>query len=43
MHNDLEHLHRAVQLAHEARRVGNLPVGAVITLDSKIVDWISFR
>lgn len=37
MHNDIEHLHRAVQLAHEALRAGNLPVGAVITLDDSIV------
>ncbi|MBN1811900.1 MAG: nucleoside deaminase [Anaerolineae bacterium] len=37
MHNDLEHLNRAVQLAHEARQAGNLPIGAVITLDGKVV------
>jgi tRNA(adenine34) deaminase len=37
MHNDIEYLHRAVQLAHEARQTGNLPIGAVITLDGKIV------
>lgn len=37
MRNDIEHLHRAVQLAIEARQAGNLPVGAVITLDGKIV------
>jgi tRNA(adenine34) deaminase len=37
MHNDLDYLHRAVQLAHEARQGGNLPIGAVITLDGEIV------
>jgi tRNA(adenine34) deaminase len=37
MHNDLEHLNRAVQLAHEARQAGNLPIGAVIILDGKVV------
>jgi tRNA(adenine34) deaminase len=33
--DDLLHLHRAVQLALEAERLGNLPIGAVITLDSE--------
>jgi tRNA(adenine34) deaminase len=37
VHNDLEYLHRAVQLAHDARRAGNLPIGAVITLDGEIM------
>src|ERR1051325_5710723 len=34
---DMEHLRRAVQLALEAERRGNLPIGAVITLDAKII------
>ena len=37
MHDDLERLRRAVQLAHEAGQMGNLPIGAVITLDGRIV------
>jgi tRNA(adenine34) deaminase len=37
MRNDIEHLQRAIQLAHEARQMGNLPIGAVITLGDKIV------
>ena len=37
MHNDLDYLHRAVQLARDARQMGNLPIGAVITLDGEIV------
>jgi tRNA(adenine34) deaminase len=37
MHNDLKHLYRAVQLARDARRAGNLPIGAVVTLDGEIV------
>jgi tRNA(adenine34) deaminase len=37
MDRDLEHLRHAVHLAHEARRVGNLPVGAVITLDGEVI------
>lgn len=37
MHNDIEYLRRAVRLAHEARQAGNLPIGAVITLDGRIV------
>jgi tRNA(adenine34) deaminase len=37
MRSDLDYLHRAVQLAHDARQAGNLPIGAVITLDGKIV------
>ncbi|MDT5062898.1 MAG: haloalkane dehalogenase [Acidobacteriota bacterium] len=35
--DDLLHLHRAVQLALEAERLGNLPIGAVITLDSQVI------
>jgi tRNA(adenine34) deaminase len=34
---DMDHLRRAVQLALEAERRGNLPIGAVITLDAKII------
>lgn len=34
---DMYHLHRAVQLALEAERLGNLPIGAVITLDGVVV------
>ncbi|HEV2912180.1 MAG TPA: nucleoside deaminase [Pyrinomonadaceae bacterium] len=34
-HDDVRHLRRAVQLALEAERLGNLPVGAVITLGAK--------
>jgi tRNA(adenine34) deaminase len=34
---DLKHLRRAVQLALEAERLGNLPIGAVITLDGAVV------
>jgi tRNA(adenine34) deaminase len=37
MHTDLDYLHRAVQLACDARQMGNLPIGAVITLDGEIV------
>jgi tRNA(adenine34) deaminase len=35
--DDLRHLHRAVHLALEAERRGNLPIGAVITLDGAVV------
>lgn len=34
---DVEHLRRAVALALEAERLGNVPVGAVITLDDEVV------
>jgi tRNA(adenine34) deaminase len=37
MDRDLAYLHRAVRLAQEAQRAGNLPVGAVISLDGAIV------
>jgi tRNA(adenine34) deaminase len=33
----LEHLHRAVRLALEAERLGNLPIGAVITLEGQVI------
>lgn len=34
---ELEHLQRAVHLALEAERLGNLPIGAVITLDDEVI------
>lgn len=34
---DLEHMDRAIQLAREAEQEGNLPIGAVITLDNEII------
>jgi tRNA(adenine34) deaminase len=34
---DREHLNRAIELAHEAGRSGNLPIGCVICLDDEIV------
>lgn len=34
---DLEHLRRAVALALEAERAGNVPVGAVVTLGGEII------
>jgi tRNA(adenine34) deaminase len=34
---DLEHLRRAVELALEAERAGNLPIGAVITLEGRVI------
>src|SRR3954465_9734186 len=34
---DLRHLGRAVQLALEAERLGNLPIGAVITLEGRVI------
>jgi tRNA(adenine34) deaminase len=37
MPNDLDFLRRAVQLAQEAHRAGNLPIGAVIVLDGQVV------
>ena len=33
----LDHLHRAVRLALEAERLGNLPIGALITLDDEVI------
>ena len=37
MDEDLKHLRHAIRLAHEARQIGNLPIGAVITLDDQVV------
>jgi tRNA(adenine34) deaminase len=37
MLEDVEHLRRAVELALLAEQEGNLPVGAVITLDGEVV------
>ena len=37
MYSDIAHLHHAIRLAQEAQQVGNLPIGAVITLDGKVV------
>jgi tRNA(adenine34) deaminase len=37
MTRDLAYLHRAVRLAREAQQIGNLPVGAVISLDGTVV------
>ena len=37
MDRDLEHLRHAIRLARKAQRAGNLPVGAVISLDGGIV------
>lgn len=34
---DINHLRRAVSLALEAERLGNLPIGAVITLDGEVI------
>jgi tRNA(adenine34) deaminase len=34
---DQDHLSRAIELAHEAGRMGNLPIGCVICLDDEIV------
>jgi tRNA(adenine34) deaminase len=33
----LDYLHRAVRLALEAERSGNLPIGALITLDGEVI------
>jgi tRNA(Arg) A34 adenosine deaminase TadA len=35
--NHLKHLYRAIELALEAERRGNLPVGAVITLNDEVI------
>jgi tRNA(adenine34) deaminase len=35
--HDLAHLGRAVELALEAERLGNLPIGAVLTLDQRVI------
>jgi tRNA(adenine34) deaminase len=37
MGRDLEYMHQAVRLAREAQRAGNLPIGAVIALNGKVV------
>ena len=41
---DQDHLNRAIELAHEAGSMGNLPIGCVICLDDRIVaegkNWI---
>ncbi len=34
---DLHHLHRAIALAHDAEKNGNLPIGAVITLREETI------
>ncbi|HEX8143900.1 MAG TPA: nucleoside deaminase [Pyrinomonadaceae bacterium] len=34
---DMNHLRRAVELALEAERIGNLPIGSVITLKAEII------
>ncbi len=34
---DIEYLRQAIRLAQEAQQVGNLPIGAVISLNGKIV------
>lgn len=35
--NDLNFLHSAIELARSAQQIGNLPIGAVITLDDEII------
>jgi tRNA(adenine34) deaminase len=37
MNKDTEYLRHAIRLAKEAQQDGNLPIGAVITLDGKVV------
>ncbi|MBN1303092.1 MAG: nucleoside deaminase [Anaerolineales bacterium] len=37
MPNDRDHLLHTVQLAHAARAAGNLPIGALIVLDEKMI------
>jgi tRNA(adenine34) deaminase len=37
MDRDLEHLRHAVRLAQEALQAGNLPVGALVSLDGRVV------
>ena len=41
---DQDHLNRAIELAHEAGSMGNLPIGCVMCLDDQIVaegkNWI---
>jgi tRNA(adenine34) deaminase len=42
--SDRQHLQRAIELAHQAGSLGNLPIGCVIVLDDQIVvegqNWI---
>ena len=35
--HDILHLHRAVELALAAEAAGNLPIGAVLTLDAEVI------
>jgi len=35
--NDLKFMQRSIELAHQAERDGNLPVGSLITLNGKVV------
>ena len=35
--NEERHLRRAIDLALEAEQAGNLPIGAVITLDDDVI------
>lgn len=35
--DDLKHLNRAIELALAAEREGNMPIGAVITLDNSVI------
>lgn len=35
--NDLEHLDQAVNLAREAQKLQNLPIGALIVLENKVI------
>lgn len=35
--NDKNHFRRAIELAKSAERVGNLPIGAVITLNNEVI------
>lgn len=37
MDKDMEYLRAAIRLAGEAQQAGNLPIGAVITLDGQVV------
>lgn len=37
METHLKYLHRAIELALDAERLGNLPVGALITLDGEVI------
>ena len=35
--NERRYLHRAIELALQTEKLGNLPIGAVVTLDDKII------